>query len=250
MELMIEKLLGFAMVHTRISAFFLVAPIFSWKSIPMNIKVAMTLFLSIFFAMIVPLNIEPTKVTTIQAILMLCNEAIYGLGMGVITFLIFSVVKYCGRIIERQMGFTIASVLDPMTGENSQPLGMLLEMIFILIFLSVNGHHFFLLLISKSYYAFPAGTLPNIPIWTEAIIGAGSTLLMAGLRLAGPILAAFMLMLVVLAIMARIAPDTNILFISLPLRVGLGLIMTAIFIPFINGFVSEFADWMAKLLPI
>jgi flagellar biosynthesis protein FliR len=42
----------------------------------------------------------------------------------------------------------------------------------------------------------------------------------------------------------------NILFISLPLRVGLGLLMAAIFLPFINGFVAEFADWMGKLLPL
>jgi flagellar biosynthesis protein FliR len=41
----------------------------------------------------------------------------------------------------------------------------------------------------------------------------------------------------------------NILFISLPLRVGLGLLMMVIFLPFINGFVAEFADWMGKLLP-
>jgi flagellar biosynthesis protein FliR len=42
----------------------------------------------------------------------------------------------------------------------------------------------------------------------------------------------------------------NILFISLPLRVGLGLLMAAIFLPLINAFVGEFAEWMGKLLPL
>jgi len=28
------------------------------------------------------------------------------------------------------------------------------------------------------------------------------------------------------------------------------LLMTTIFLPFINGFVAEFADWMGKLLPL
>jgi hypothetical protein len=36
----------------------------------------------------------------------------------------------------------------------------------------------------------------------------------------------------------------------LPFRVGLGLVMAAIFLPFVSGFVSEFADWMGKLLPL
>ena len=63
-------------------------------------------------------------------------------------------------------------------------------------------------------------------------------------------LAAFLLLLVVLAVFARIMPDMNILFISMPLRVGLGLLMAGIFLPFINGFISEFTEWMGKLLPL
>jgi hypothetical protein len=42
----------------------------------------------------------------------------------------------------------------------------------------------------------------------------------------------------------------NILFISMPMRLGLGLIMAGTFMPFVNGYVTEFANWMAKLLPI
>jgi flagellar biosynthetic protein FliR len=72
----------------------------------------------------------------------------------------------------------------------------------------------------------------------------------AGLRLAAPMLAAFLLLMIVLAILARAVPEMNILFISFPLRVGLGLLMAAIFLPFTNEFVSEFADWMGKLLPL
>jgi len=45
-------------------------------------------------------------------------------------------------------------------------------------------------------------------------------------------------------------PEMNILFISLPLRVGLGLLMVAIFMPFISSFVAEFAKLMGKLLPL
>ena len=59
-----------------------------------------------------------------------------------------------------------------------------------------------------------------------------------------------MLLLVVLAVFARIMPDMNVLFISMPLRVGMGLLMAGIFLPFINEFVGEFSDWMGKLLPI
>ena len=250
MELIYIKLLGFFMVLTRISAFFLILPIFGWKSIPVRIKVALTILLTIFFSMIIPIPIDSEQVSVIESILFLANEATYGLALGLIVYFIFTSVKFCGRIVERQMGLSMAQILDPLSGENTQALGALLEMIFILLFLSANGHHLFIFIISRSYETFPAGNIPSIAVLAEGIIKSGSTLLMAGLKLSAPILAAFLLLMVVLAVLARMIPEMNILFISLPMRVGMGLLMVAIFLPFLNTFVSEFADWMGKLLPI
>lgn len=250
MELIIEKLLGFVMVLTRISAFFLVLPIFGWRGIPVRIKAALAILVTFFFSVIAPVPIELGQVSAVKAVLLLASEATYGLALGLIVALVFAAVKLNGRIIEQQMGLDIAQILDPLTGESTQPLSNLLEMIFMLMFLSVNGHHLFLLIISRSYETFPAGSIPTIPVLVSGIIKAGSTLLMAGLKLAAPVLAAFLVLMVVLAVFARMIPEMNILFISLPMRVGLGLIMVVIFLPFINTFVAEFADWMGKLLPL
>jgi len=250
MALMIEKLLGFVMVLTRISAFFMVLPVFGWKSIPARIKVAMTVLLAIFFSTITPVPVVAGRVSTAEAVLLIANEATYGLALGLIATFVFAAVKLSGRIIERQMGLAMAEILDPLTGERSQPLGSLLEMIFIMLFLSANGHHLFLLIISRSYESFPAGSMPTIPVLAEGIINAGSTMLLHGLKLAAPILAAFLLLMVILAVFARMVPEMNILFISFPLRVGLGLLMVALFMPFINSFVGEFAKLIEKLLPL
>ena len=250
MELMIETLLGPVMVLTRISAFFLTVPVFGWKTTPIRIKVAMTILISAFFSIIVPFNINASEVSVLEAILLLFNEALYGLALGLIVAIVFSAVKIGGRIIEHQIGLSMAEILDPLTGEGTQPLGSFVEMIFILIFLSANGHHLFFNILSKSYEAFPAGSIPTIDILTGGIIKAGSAMLIAGLKLSAPILAAFLLLMVILAIFARIVPEMNILFISLPLRVGLGLCMMALFIPFVSSFTSEFADLMNQLLPL
>ncbi len=250
MALMIEKLLGLVMVLTRISALFLVIPVFGWKSIPARIKVAMTLLLAIFFSMITPLPLYAGHISLGKAILLISNEAIYGLALGLIVSLIFAAVRLGGRVIERQIGLAMAEILDPLTGERTQPLGSLLEMIFILLFLSANGHHLFLSIIFRSYEAFPAGSTPTISVLTGGVIQASSAMLVAGLKLAAPILAAFLLLMVVLAVLARIVPEMNILFISLPMRVGLGFLMVMIFLPFISSFISEFADLMGKLLPL
>lgn len=247
---MLETLLGFALVLTRISAFFLVVPVFSWQTIPVQIKVALATLLSVFFAIVAPSGIDPAGISTLSAILLLAGEATYGLALGLIVILLFSVVKLSAHFVERQMGLTMAHVLDPLTNEQGQPLGTLVEMLFVLMFLSVNGHHLLLLIISKSYEAFPLGVVPSIDVLAGGVVSAGSAMMVASLRLAAPALAAFLVLMVALALLARLVPEMNILFVSMPMRLGMGLIMTSVFLPFVNGFISEMAEWMARLLPL
>jgi flagellar biosynthesis protein FliR len=250
MPLASEKLLAFVMAFTRISAFFMVLPVFSWTSIPIRIKVSLALLLAVFFSMITPLPTAVEQTSMLKAVLLIINEGIYGLALGLVAAILFSAVKFGARIIEQEMSLTMAEILDPLTGEEAQPLGSLLEMMFIIMFLSANGHHLFLLTLWKSYEAFPAGSIPTIPNLTAGIVGAGSAMLVAGLKLAAPMLAASMVLMVVLAVLARVVPEMNILFISLPLRVGLGLLMVIAFLPFISSFVAEFARLMGKLVPV
>ena len=250
MSLMVEKLLGFVIVLTRISAFFMVLPIFGWAAVPVRIKAALSVLVAIFFSIVTPPAIKAGGVRVFEAILLIANETVYGLALGLVFVIVFGVVRLAGQIIERQMGFAMAEILDPFTDESEQPLAGLLEMIFIILFLGANGHHLFLRVISRSYDVFPAGSIPTVPVLAGGMLQAGSTLLTAGLQLAGPMLAAFLLLMVVLAVLARVVPEIDILFTSFPLCIGLGLIMAVIFLPFINGFVAEFADLMSKLLPL
>lgn len=250
MEPMVDKLLAFGMVLTRISAFFLILPVFGWLSIPVRIKAGLTVLIAIFFSTITPFPIDTRQINVLEVILLLANEATYGLALGLIAACLFATVKFSGRFIERQMGLATAEVLDPLTGESAQILGSLLEMIFVILFFSANGHHLFLMVISRSYEAFPPGSIPTITVLVNGVAKAGSAMLIAGLKLAAPMLAAFMLLLVVLAVLARMVPEMNILFISMPLRVGMGLLMAAIFLPFINSFVTEFAELMSKIMPL
>lgn len=250
MDLIIEKLLCFALVLTRLSAFFLILPVFGWNAIPMQIKAAGVVLMAFFFALVSPFTVNASQISGVEAAILIANEAIYGMALGLAVTVVFSAVKLSGSIIEQQMGMSMAQIVDPLTGEETETMASMLEMIFIMLFLAANGHHLFLLIVSRSYETFPVGTVPTVPIMAAGVIEAGSAMLLASLRLAGPVLAAFLVLLVVLAVLARIVPEMDILFISFPMRIGLGLLMVAVFMPFFNSFINEFAEWMGKLLPL
>jgi flagellar biosynthesis protein FliR len=248
--IIIAKLFGFLMVMTRISAFFLIAPVFGTPSIPVTIKVSATILLSVFFSLINPPAAAAHQASTVQAILILGSEAAYGLALGIIASVLFSTVKLAGRIAEDQMGLTTAEILDPLTDEQGLPVATLLELIFTIAFLAANGHHLLLRVLHKSFELFPPGKMPSIAALTGNIYDATAMMLTAGLQLAAPIIAALLLLMVILAILARIVPDMDIFFISFPMRIALGYVMLIALVPFIDGFVSEAAKMMAKLLPL
>jgi flagellar biosynthetic protein FliR len=248
MEFFDGILLSFVMVLTRVSAFMMSAPIFSWIAIPVRIKVAVAFLTSIFFAMVTPPVSSVDSIFSI--ILLLVNEAVYGIALGLSITLLYSVIKMSGRITERQMGMAMAEIIDPFTGDRSQPIGMILEILFMMMLLSVNAHHLFLQAISRSFEAFALGSSPEIDVLLQGIITTGSVMLVMSLKLAVPIIGVFMAMTVVLGILARVAPEMNIFFLSFPVRIGLGLTMITYLVPFINGYTEEFAKLLNKLLPL
>jgi len=250
MDAMTENVLVFAMVMTRVSAFFIVVPLFGWDTIPVMIRVSVAAILSIFFSLTNPPAAAFHQTSALQAMLLLGCEATYGLALGAIAAILFSIVKLGGRIIEDQMGLSMAEIIDPLTEERGQPLATLLEMIFVIAFLAANGHHLLIRVIHRSYEIFPAGKIPSIATLTGNMLDATSMMLSAGLRIAAPILAALLIVLVALAILSRVVPELDIFFISFPIRILLGLVMLVIFVPFIDGFVSETVKLMAKMLPL
>ncbi len=247
---MIEILITLAMILTRLSAFFLIVPIFSWRAIPMAMKMALIVMLTLVFGYMAPSPLNLASLSPVYILLIMVNEATYGIALALIIMVLFSVVSCAGNIIERQLGFTMAQIIDPMSGTSSQPMGGFLQMLFILLLLHVQAHHAFLRIIYRSYETFPIGTMPSIELLTAAVVKTTSMLLTYSLRLAAPVLAMFLILLVVLGIMARVVPEMNVLFISMPVRVALGLVISIVMLPFILEFVSEFSDLMNKLVPI
>ena len=77
-----ERLIGFTMVLTRVSAFFLVVPVFGSTAIPVMIRVAATVMLSVFFAGLVPLPGHIATASAAQIGLTLVGEATYGFLLG------------------------------------------------------------------------------------------------------------------------------------------------------------------------
>lgn len=250
MEITAGAIFGFVLILTRIGAFFAASPLFSWQTIPLQCKITIALILSAFFAAMTPFSAPAASMNLVEALVMIADETFYGLALGLVAYCLLAVIRVAGGIIEQQTGLTMASVMDPFTDEGGQPIGTMIEIIFVLLLFQTEGHHLLLQILNRTFEGYQPGTTPTAAALAESVFKAGSAMMMLALQMAAPILAAFLLLVVVLAFMARVAPEANILFLSLPLRCGLGLLMVGIFMPYMAAYLKQFSLWLDRLIPI
>jgi flagellar biosynthetic protein FliR len=243
----IAILLPLVLLMARMAGAVLVLPIFGWRAVPMVVRVGLVMLLAVFFAVIRP-PVVGGAVAWPAAVVMIAQEAAIGLAIGLSARLVYLAVQQGGMMAAQQMGFADAGIIDPASDTGSRPIATFLEMIFALLFLSAGAHHLLLRALSRSFDLFPVGEPPDVSVLAEAVVRAGSAMLLFALQLAAPMLAGFLILAMLLCIVARALPEMNILLASFPLRVGMGLFMAAAIMPLMEGFTAELARWMSTFL--
>lgn len=256
MQMIIQFLPSFLLIFCRISAFFIVAPVFSFRGVPAQFKVGFVFFISLIVFM--TLGIEETMDWDYSYILSIIRETMVGLLLGFTAYMFFTIVQIAGSFIDMQMGFGIANVMDPMTGAQSPIMGNFKFFIALLLFLAIDGHHYLLLAVMESYQWVPlSGDLfahieaGNI---SQFLLMAFGTVFLLAFQMAAPLIAALFLVDVAMGILAKTAPQFNIFVIGIPLKILIGFLILLIMIPgllylFQNVFQTLF-DSLREILSI
>lgn len=123
MDTLLHGISAFMLIFCRMTAFFVVSPIFSSRTVPTTFKVGF----SGIIAVVILLTIGPSQAipNDLGYVLFILREVLVGLLMGYVANLIFSVIQMAGSFIDIQIGFGIANVIDPMTGAAAPVLGNL-----------------------------------------------------------------------------------------------------------------------------
>ena len=122
MNELIPHLTVFLLVLVRISAFLLLF-LFSYRTIPPQVKITLALVLA--WMMYYTIDVEPFAFND-DYILLVMKEALVGLLLGLMGYIIMSAIQIAGSFIDFQMGFAIANIIDPQTGAQSPLIGQFL----------------------------------------------------------------------------------------------------------------------------
>ncbi|MEK6557429.1 MAG: flagellar biosynthetic protein FliR [Candidatus Margulisiibacteriota bacterium] len=222
--LQIPTLIVYLLFFARVLGIMVSAPIFGARAIPSRIKIGFSLILAyLFYILYTPTQLHLSLDNNLLAILMLVSaELLLGIFIGYIALLIFSVIQFCGNLIDIMTGMHVASVLDPMTHEQQSLLGQFQYILALLLFLNFNGHHFILHALNKSFSMLPLGTLSFKITDPSTFIGIVNSTFVIGFQLATPIIAILFLIDFSLGIIAKGVPQMNVFMTGMPLKSMVG----------------------------
>ncbi len=219
------------LIFVRITSFFLIAPLFAMKGVPSHFKLGLGALLALItwsgasFGETIPLDG--------YFIGMAIREVMIGIALGFIAALILYTVQVAGAFIDFQMGFAIASVIDPQTGSQVPIIGHFKYIFALLFLLSVNGHHMLLDGIMRSLQVLPVGTLTfaGSSELGRFILDLFTGMFLSALQIALPIIGALFLTDVALGILAKTVPQLNIFAVGFPLKIFTGFVLLMFSMP-------------------
>jgi len=219
----------FLLVFARMLAFLITLPLFSYRTIPVPFKVGFSFFL----AWVMFYTVDPAVINVDEMYLfLLLKEALVGLLIGLIAFIILSAVQVAGGFIDFQMGFAIANVVDPQTGAQSPLTGQYFYIFALLFLLSVNGHHLLIDGIFNSYQFIPIDAF--IPFHdgsiVDFVIEVFNYMFLIAFQMAIPIVGCLFLVDVALGMIARTVPQVNVFVVGLPLKILVSFVVILLFL--------------------
>jgi flagellar biosynthetic protein FliR len=231
----------FLLLFIRIASFLSFMPFFSYPTIPMSAKAAFALWLSI---LLFPITPKVTfEINIINLFLAIMFETALAFFVGMALGLIFDILKYAAEQISFVMGFTLANVIDPNSGMNTNIIGQFFTWIAILVFFTFGGDRLEILLISKTLSSLPLGAIFDIHSFYQFFVVYMFKYFLFGIAMAFPVLAVSLLSDIIFGMIMKTMPQFNLLVVGFPIKIAFSfLILIAVLGSLMHVFSDKFIE--------
>jgi flagellar biosynthetic protein FliR len=168
------------------------------------------------------------------------QEAVLGALMGYAFGLFMVPAHVAGEFLTQEMGLSFAGLVGG-SETGASPLTAIFEVVAAMVFLGLDGHHILFGVLHSTFRNYPVGgNWPGLPV--HNLVAAAAATEEWGLMLAAPVALCLFLMTVILALLARVAPQLSLYTIGFPLRLAAGLAASFVLFPnFLAALVNVFA---------
>ena len=248
----LPQLQMFFLIFLRVGSILMTMPIFKSKSIPVLFKVGLTLATSMVLFPILKLEYFPVFTGLTPLAIGIFGEILLGISIGLAVSFIFAGLQLAGQLAGYQMGMALARVMDPSTNRQIPLLGQFNELFALLIFITINAHHWFILALVDSYQLVPPFSFRVSSSLVEQLVNLAGNMFVIAIKVGAPLIAVLLLTSIAFGLIARTVPQMNVLFVAMPLKIGLGLLFIGLCLPYFASFLktlfSKLGDTIMLLL--
>ena len=229
------------LIFVRVGGLMTAAPFFGHKSIPVKVRLLLAVVLSWVMVGFVELPSPQLIARPLGMVVAIFTEMLTGVAIGFAAQFLFWGVAYAADVLGFQMGLAMAQVFDPATGSNTNPMGRLLMLVFLLVFILLDGPHMLLEALVMSFQAVPLAGAQLHASGPQLLTMAGG-LFITGLRIASPFMVTFFLVESAMGIFARVVPQADLFSLGMPLKLIVGLSLAIAFVQNLIPLSPELLD--------
>ncbi len=238
------RLVILVLALARVAGLFIMGPIFASRAAPLRVRAALVFFITI--AMLPVLRATPSpgaEVGPLALAGMLAFETAIGFTIGLVAQFIFGAVQMGGQLAGIEMGIGLSNLIDPQTQEHITSLAQWQNLLALLVFLSVDGHHVLIRAVADSFQILPLGGGMPAASGFGMVLDLAGGLFVVALKVAAPVLVLLLLVNAAMGVLAKLIPQLNVFIVGFPLNVAAGLFVLAASQPFtVRLLVTSFSE--------
>jgi flagellar biosynthetic protein FliR len=225
------------LVAIRLSVILLLSPIEAIRILPMPIRLIIVFIISLLLTAHMPSS-SWMSYDTVTIFIKAAAEFFNGLLISLSLYAAFAAFQIAGQLLDTQIGLNGMSLINPSHNAEESISGRLLTLIAGLCFFTLNEHHYLLQGICISFEQTEPGT-SIIAHGFEPIIRQCGLMFTLAILLAMPIIALLFIIDISAALFTRNMPQVSIFFLTLPLKILLGLGMFYLLLTELSPFIEQ-----------
>lgn len=212
---------------------------------PKVFKVMFSIFISFIISPFIQADIAVHSLS--QLIIYALMETLTGLVFGFITNMCFNSLKIAGSLIDQQLGLSMANIYDPNTNTQNTLIETILYWLGVMIFFSMNGHHQLIAGIQNSFNLVKVGQLILSGNF-DYVINVFVQCFIIGIKIAVPMILSLLIAELLIGFISKSAPQLNVMVVSMPLKLLMGIIFIMIALPFLINKMHHLFNQIPSIL--
>ena len=244
MDWLLPQWQNFLLVALRTSCLLLFWPLWDSRLIPMQVRVFSLLIISLALTPVVASWLPPLPSDWPALLGLVGQELLLGLSLGLLVRIVLTGAQMAGNLLSIHMGFGMVTLIDPQSRSQSTIIADLFLFLATMVFLAVDGHHYLFRMLVLSFQEVPMGRPFSLPRNLFLFLpNFGALMYQLAVTLAAPVLGVLFLAQVALGLVARAVPQIQVMILSFPLTIALGLLFLSLTLTMVGpALVGHFAN--------